>query len=339
MMISDVYFPRVNGVSTSISTFRRDLELLGCDSMLLAPRYPKERDDGLHHYAPWLPKSALQKSARFLSRAQCNSVDRVIAPSDAMAHGLRAYRIRKPIDVVPTGLDLRDFAGGDGLRFRALHGIAPTRPVMLHVGRVAHEKNIGFIVDVVGTIRLAVPDVLLIIAGEGPATRSLRRQAAERGLNDHVLFLGYLDRSAALLDCYRGADVLVFASSTETQGLVPLEAMAVGTPVVSTAVLGTAAIVGPGRGALAVPEDIDAFAQAVIDVLRSLPLREALSREARAYVAECWSSYAMAGRLVAVYEQLAAMRTEVSCRAATRQPDGERPGPAWNSAAKRRNDG
>ena len=376
LMLSDVYFPRVNGVSTSISTFRHDLELLGCDSVLVAPQYAQRREDeagilrirsryipfdpedrmmsaaaaaaacaelgikfdvvhiqtpfvahkvGLdvakrlgcgtvetyhtyfeqyfHHYVRWLPKGVLQRSARTLSRAQCNAVDRVIAPSDAMARLLRDYGVMTPIDVVPTGLDMKDFEGGDGVRFRAEGSISPDRPVMLHVGRVAHEKNIGFVLEVLGRVRTVVPDVLLVVAGEGPAHGWLRREVAQRGLGEHVMFVGYLDRRTALLDCYRSADVLVFASKTETQGLVPLEAMAIGTPVVSTAVLGTAEVIGPGRGAIAAREDIDEFARAVIDVLRSPSLRETLSQEARRYVAECWSSAAMARRLIAIYEE------------------------------------
>ena len=71
-------------------------------------------------------------------------------------------------------------------------------------------------------------------------------------------FAGYLERDAALLDCYAAADVFVFASRTETQGLVLLEAMAQGAPVVSTAELGTRSILLPGSGALVVPEERDA---------------------------------------------------------------------------------
>ena len=73
---------------------------------------------------------------------------------------------------------------------------------------------------------------------------------SELGLTDSVRFVGYLDRAEALLDCYRAADVFVFASRTETQGLVLLEAMTLGLPVVSTSVMGTRDILDPGKGAL-----------------------------------------------------------------------------------------
>jgi hypothetical protein len=77
-----------------------------------------------------------------------------------------------------------------------------------------------------------VPDILLVIAGEGPAMAiSRRRRSPSAGLQARVQFIGYLDRQSELPDCYAAADVFVFASRTETQGLVLLEAMAAGLPV------------------------------------------------------------------------------------------------------------
>jgi glycosyltransferase involved in cell wall biosynthesis len=378
LLISDVYFPRVNGVSTSIQTFRRDLAAFGCESWLVAPRYPQAWQDdervlrqpsryvlfdpedrmmvgsaaraacaGLadrvdvvhvqtpfiahrvgvraaraagrkvvetyhtffeeyfHHYLPLVPRAWLQGLARAISRRQCNAVDTVIAPSRQMAAVLGDYGVTTPINVIPTGLDLAEFAGGDGARFRREHGIDAARPVMLLVGRVAHEKNIRFILQVLAAVRAALPDVLLVIAGEGPALRSLEREIRADGLGANVLWVGYLDRRGALLDCYRAANVFVFASRTETQGLVLLEALALGVPVVSTAVLGTKEVLDQARGAIVVDEDRDRFARAVLDVLRTPDLQRSLGRVGAEYVAARWSSKEMARRLAQLYAEVA----------------------------------
>jgi 1,2-diacylglycerol 3-alpha-glucosyltransferase len=374
LMISDVYFPRVNGVSTSIQTFRRDLAALGCDSWLVAPSYPGTPADApgvlrqpsrylvfdpedrmmkataaraaclalrdrvdvvhvqtpfvahwvgldvarelakktvetyhtffeeyLHHYLPLLPRGIARAFARTVSRRQCNAVDAVVAPSRQLADVLAGYGVTAPIEVIPTGLDLGDFAGGDGAKFRAQHGIEPGRPVMLVVGRVAYEKNLDFLLRVLAAVRDSVADALLVIAGEGPALPSLRRAVGRAGLERNVLFVGYLDRGTDLRDCYKAADVFVFASRTETQGLVLLESLALGVPVVSTAVLGTKEVLHEARGALVVREELAEFAAAVTRVLTQPALRAELAKDAREFVAARWSSAEMARRLLELY--------------------------------------
>jgi len=377
LFVSDVYFPRVNGVSTSIRTFRDDLAQAGVDTHLVAPAYPagagaepgitrvsaagvpgdpEDRrmgwralrralaalDDGsfdlvhihtpfvahyagvrcaraagipciatyhtffeeyLHHYLPVLPRPLGRFLARHFTRSQCAQVNALIAPSEPMRAVLTEYGVRTPIHVLPTGLAADRFRPGDGAGFRARAGIAADRPLMTYIGRVAHEKNIGFLVQMFARVLESVPQALLVIAGEGPARAALRAQVGALGLTDQVHFAGYLDRETSLLDCYAAADAFVFASRTETQGLVLLEAMAQGTPVVSTAELGTRSILVPGSGALVVPEECAAFAAAVVRVLGDPGLREGLGARGRAY-ARTWSSAQMARRLAAIYCEL-----------------------------------
>ena len=392
LYVSDVYFPRVNGVSTSIQTFRRELERLGHASTLLAPEYPaafrdeagvvrvpsrylpldpedramrlgdlrraeraleRERFDLVHvqtpflahysglrlarslrvpciatyhtlfeeylfHYVRFAPRAWLRAVARRFSRGQCNALDAVVVPSTAMRETLARYGVTAPTEIVPTGIPLSEFAGGDGARFRVRRGIAPDRPMLLYVGRVAFEKNIGFLLRMLARVHAERPDALLVICGEGPAERSLHRLAAALGVASSVLFAGYLDRASTLLDCYRAADAFVFASRTETQGLVLLESMALGVPVVSTAVMGTRDIVGPGRGALVALDDEADFAAKVLELLRDRGLRERLGREARAYAAE-WSAPATARRMVMLYRTVLARRADGTAARAGRR--------------------
>ncbi len=386
LFVSDVYFPRVNGVSTSIRTFREDLASLGVDTCLVAPSYdppggrgaalepaadepgvlrvpaakvpldPEDRRMGwraltrildglaagrfdlvhihtpfiahyagvrfaqqaeipaiatyhtffeeyLHHYVPLVPRPLARFLARSFTRSQCAAVQALIAPSEPMRAVLAGYGVTTPIHVVPTGLGADRFRPGDGRAFRARAGIDARRPVVTYIGRVAHEKNIGFLLRMFRELLRSVPGALLVIAGEGPAREALRRQAVDLGLEEHVHFAGYLERDSALLDCYAAADVFVFASRTETQGLVLLEAMAQGTPVVSTARLGTGSILVPASGALVVPEEEGPFAAAVARVLGDASLRRDLGAHGLAYARQ-WSSAAMARRLAELYAEL-----------------------------------
>jgi 1,2-diacylglycerol 3-alpha-glucosyltransferase len=212
--------------------------------------------------------------------------------------------VTTPVHVVPTGLPADCFRSGEGRAFRERAGIAAETPLVTYIGRVAHEKNIGFLVEMFREVLRSVPAAVLVIAGEGPARNALHAQVAALGLESHVHFAGYLERAGALLDCYAAADAFVFASRTETQGLVLLEAMAQGAPVVSTAELGTRSILVPGSGALVVPEERAAFAAAVVRVLSDASLREGMAARGRAY-ARSWSASAMAQRLAQVYAPLA----------------------------------
>ena len=378
LFISDVYFPRVNGVSTSIRTFRQDLAAHGVETHLVAPRYeaapaaeepgvlrvpsagvprdPEDRrmrwgaltraldalapsafdlvhihtpfiahyagvrfarragipcvatyhtffEEYLHHYLPVLPRRVGRWLARSFTRSQCDDVRGLIAPSEPMRAVLLDYGVTTPIHVLPTGLPGDRFRAGDARAFRARAGLREDARLVTYIGRVAHEKNIGFLVQMFAEVRRRVPQAVLVIAGEGPARAALQQQVSSLGLTPHVHFAGYLDRDTVLLDCYAAADVFVFASRTETQGLVLLEAMAQGAPVVSTAELGTRSILVPGSGALVVPEEQEAFAAAVVRVLGDRELHQELSQRGRAY-ARSWSSSAMAGRLTELYGTL-----------------------------------
>jgi 1,2-diacylglycerol 3-alpha-glucosyltransferase len=148
------------------------------------------------------------------------------------------------------------------------------------------------------------PGAAFVVAGEGPALASCKAFVRSLGLAEHVRFVGYLSRERELLDCYRAGDLFVFSSKTETQGLVLLESMALGVPVVSTAHMGTADIVNPQRGAQVAPDDEGEFANIVLRLLEDAPRRAAMSAEARAYAAT-WSASAMADRLAGLHSEVA----------------------------------
>ncbi len=148
-----------------------------------------------------------------------------------------------------------------------------------------------------------------MIAGEGPALPHLRALVERLGLTDNICFVGYLARDSELLDCYRAGDVFVFASRTETQGLVLLEAMAQGTPVVSTAVMGTRDVLRDGVGALIAVEDADAFAAKVLQVLQDPHCRARLAATAPDY-AHSWSAARLAERMTDFYAAVIAQHQE-----------------------------
>ncbi len=385
-MLSDVYFPRINGVSTSIRTFARELVDRGHTVSLVAPAYADEHDrrhhgegfevlrvpsreiffdpedrlkkgsairallpslaaqswDAIHihtpfrahgmgvrlarltgvptvetyhtffeeyvaHYLPWFPRGATRLAARALSRRLCHEVDHLIVPSSQMVGVLDRYGIRTPSTVIPTGIHLDEFRGGDGVAFRARHDIRPDQPTIVTVSRLAQEKNIAFLLRVAQRLVGDFPDLCFVIAGEGPDAPRLKQLALELGIATNVRFFGNLDRRTILLDCYRAGDVFVFASPTETQGLVLAEAMALGVPIVSTAVMGTAMVLEGTRSARISREDEVHFAEQVAALLRDPTARAALSA-AGPEDAQRWSAPVLMQQVESLYAGLSAGR-------------------------------
>ncbi len=146
--------------------------------------------------------------------------------------------------------------------------------------------------------------MLLLVTGEGPAQASLHALSKELKLQDNIQFIGYLDRHTELNACYKAADVFVFSSKSETQGLVLLEAMAQGVPVVAIAELGTKSILIEGEGAMIAPENEAAFADKVFGLLSDANKRAALGELARNYAKERWTSAKQAERMVKFYKAM-----------------------------------
>lgn len=378
LFISDVYFPRINGVSTSIRTFVLQMQNLGHEVHLIAPDYdvvtedeawikriparsiyfdPEDKlmkygeamkllpaleqekydiihvhtpfvahylglklatqlkitcietyhtffEDYLHHYLPWMPKSIARGMARMISKRQCNAVDAIVAPSNPMLDVLRKYGVSVASEVIPTGLQDNSFAAADGKAFRLQYGIAIDRPMLLYVGRVAFEKNIDFLLKMTKLLVEKRPDILLVVTGEGPAEGSLHKLAKTLDIEKNVQFIGYLDRIKELNACYESADIFVFASKSETQGLVILEAMAQSTPVVAIAELGTASILIEGKGALIAPDDTVKFAERVHQLLLNPEHRFELGNRAKSYALDKWTAKLQAQRMIKFYEQV-----------------------------------
>ncbi len=243
--------------------------------------------DQYTHYVPG-DSQALKRFAIDLVTGYCNLCDAVIAPSRAVRRLLETRGVRAPIAVIPTGIETRLFAGGDGPGFRRRFGIPERAFVVGHVGRLAPEKNLGFLTEAVARFLEARPDAYFLLVGAGPAAPDIRAHLEEAGLGARLVATGVLGQPA-LAAAYRAMDVFAFASRTETQGMVLGEAMAAGVPVVALLATGAEELVADGQnGRLLRREDGERYAQALAWIADQEPaarraLGEAARRAARAY--------------------------------------------------------
>jgi glycosyltransferase involved in cell wall biosynthesis len=266
----------------------------------------------IHHYHTlfteyryYLPRPIRpsRQMAERVSAAFCNRCEAIVAPSRPMKEELESYGITRPIYALPFGVDEREFAQRIDWDARRELGIPEDEPLLLHSGRLAREKNIGFLLRAFQEMLQEKKNLWLVLTSGGPERAALERYAAELGVKDRVIFTGYLSREQ-LIELYREADLFIFASKTETQGLVLVEAMAAGTPVVALGERGVLEVVQDGINGLLAPEEERAYARVVLELLQDRERLEELSRGAREYAHETSAQRAVE-RLLEIYAQFA----------------------------------
>ena len=217
------------------------------------------------HYIP-RPIRPTVHAAEAYSALLCNRCTAVTAPTEAIKSELVRYGVRRPISVIPLGPHLPLFDRPACWSPREALGLAPETRLLLYAGRLAAEKNLLFLLRGFARIRRRLCEAVLVVAGDGPLREAMEREADRLGIGGAVRFVGFLDHPR-LVDMYRAADLFLFASKTETQGLVLVEAMAGGTPAVAIGALGVVDVVRNGVNGYLVSEDEAQFAEAAVVAL------------------------------------------------------------------------
>ncbi|QJE97766.1 glycosyltransferase [Luteolibacter luteus] len=255
------------------------------------------------HYVP-LDSLALKRMAIQLATEYCNLCDQVIAPSDSIAKLLHDRMVITPIRSIPTGIDTENFAAGDGPRFRQSAGIPLEARVIGHVGRLAREKNLIFLCEAVALRLKGDPQSLFLVVGDGDAREEMVGIFEKAGCGKQVHFAGKKS-GQELADAYAAMDWFVFASQTETQGIVLAEAMAAGKPVVALDGPGVREIVEDGANGILLRADAPAeeFASALEMLMADEVFSGACSERARES-AEIYTTDHCARQMIRCYEEL-----------------------------------
>jgi glycosyltransferase involved in cell wall biosynthesis len=239
---------------------------------------------------------------------------RVIVPTSQIDLRVRAYEPGTQTFLLPTGIDPKIFEHDkekcDAFRekLEVLFPLLKGKRILLFAGRVVKEKNIGFLLNILPEILAKHPDVILLIVGNGPDQSSIREDARKKGIEDNCVFTGYFDRNDLAL-VYAISEIFVFPSLTDTQGLVTLEAMLSGIPVVAIGALGTLTVMGGDKGGFMVKDDPVEFTGRVIELLDDPELRRRKSLEGKEH-ARLWSIDELTKKLITIYESTAAAYTE-----------------------------
>jgi 1,2-diacylglycerol 3-alpha-glucosyltransferase len=255
------------------------------------------------HYVPLrrplVEAAALRLSSRFAARA-----DAVIAPSALIRDQLRARGVTVPIAIVPTGVDLVRFRPADRAAARQALGLPPRDPLVLYVGRLDREKSVDRVLLAFDRLAGTLGRAHLWLVGQGKEAEALSRMTTHLAAGDRVHFAGVRSHEG-LATWYQAADLFLFASETETQGLVLAEAAACALPAVAVAAPGCDEVVRDGETGILTKADPAALAEAAIGLLLDADRRAAMGARARQVAEQSFDVTQQIGRTLEVYESLA----------------------------------
>lgn len=259
------------------------------------------------HYFPYLPARWMKWVNKALTRWMCGRCRLIIAPTPAIKAVLEGYGAKSRIEVLPTGLNAEVFVKS-GAR-KADYGVDEDALLLSCAGRTGREKKMDLLIEALAQVDAKLPKWMLIIAGDGPERARLQQQIERLGLKDKVRILGYIPR-AKVLDLMEASDLFTFPSVTETQGMVVIEAMGRGTPVLAADAMGVGhtmrkadAVAGDARGGwLAKAGDVDDYARLLVQVLNDKALRDSKIAEAEALSRE-YAAEAINAKLAGFYRE------------------------------------
>ena len=269
-------------------------------------------EDYVDGYIKFMPVYPAKKIAKEFIKFYLKRANILIAPTVNIANVIKSYGIERDAKILPTGipqaLDVKKL-NVRPLFFNQLHTLLPRvqkKHVLLYVGRVVKEKNLDFLFPVLAEVKKTFKDTVLVFVGGGPELDNLKEKAKKTGYARDIVFAGYRSREE-LAYFYSVTDVFVFPSKTETQGLVTLEAMMAGVPVVAIGERGTLDVMKGDNGGFMVKEDVNEFSQRVLELLKDKELYAEKSNEAKKWASQ-WSLDTLTEKLVTYYEEALAIR-------------------------------
>ncbi len=264
----------------------------------LVHTYHTVYEDFTHYFCP--NQAMGKRVAKVLSKQILTDTHTVIVPSEKIKTMLTRYGVEKPIHVIPSGIDVDRYLASksDGrIGLRESLGISPAECVLLFVGRLAKEKNIE---ELFAFLKNTDPTQRMLIVGDGPYRNDLENIARQMGVWERLIFTGMVLPSQ-IPDYYAAGDIFVSASSSETQGLTYIEAMASGLPLLCRADDCLNGVISNGVNGLLYHTESE-FLQHLHTLKNDFAFRNQIGIMARQSVQKRYSVQAFAASCVNVYE-------------------------------------
>ena len=236
------------------------------------------------HYIPFIPKSISQKYIIRKTSTYSNKCDVVIVPSISIKELLLDHEVKAPIEIIPSGINIKKFSKCKGKKddIREKYGINPEDVVIITASRITKEKNIPFLIKSFLLIKKSCENSKFIIVGDGAAKKNLKKLTHKLDVYKDVFFTGLIKKEE-IISLFQASDVFIFSSLTETQGIVVIEAMTSGLPVVAIKSNGIEDIIQNGENGILTENSVDEFSKSVIGIINDKDIRDKLSNQAQVY--------------------------------------------------------
>ena len=254
------------------------------------------------HYIPIVPQPLVKKIIVRHLRWYYDQCDAVAVPSTPVADLLRSYGVKRPIEVIQTGVD-QIALSQDGHRrdIRAKWGIPQDARLIIYAGRLAREKNLGLLFSAFAELSPKFPDARLMLVGGGPAARECKAEIARLGLTEKVVFTGFRPRTEIQPICQAG-EVFAFPSRTDTQAVVVCEALCAGLPCVAVRDGGTPEVIRDGVDGFLTSNSREEFTARLGQLMANQDLRQGMSAEALSGASR-FSEAGMVESFIGLYER------------------------------------
>lgn len=259
--------------------------------------------DKYAHFFPIIPPKLSAGWAIRNARDYANRCDWVVVPTSSVKSIIENWGVtNKNIEIIPTGVEEIAYADPDGERIRKKFGIKNEEVLLLLISRLTEEKNVEFLFQAVIPILRKNSRVKFLAAGDGDLVSRLKKMSEESGIGERIFFEGIVPKDE-IKNYYAAGDIFVYASKSETQGMILTEAMYSGLPIVTVRATGAEDIILDGETGFLVSENEAEFVAAAEKLIADENLRKRFSEDAKRVAREKYTSSICAEKMWEVYKK------------------------------------
>ncbi len=254
------------------------------------------------HYIPLVPRSLVTYFARTQPIDYANKCDAVVAPSESLRKILIQRGLKVPCWVIPSGVDIDKFQKADGKEIREKLKLKAGEVLLMSLCRISSEKNIILLLDAVELILHRNESVRFLLVGGGHQEDEVRQKIKKSSVANRIEFLGAVPMDE-VPKYYKAADLFIYASLTETQGMVVTEAMSAGLPIVAVGAGGIYEAVHSGKNGYLTENDAVKLSRKTLELIEDEGKRRAFSRESLK-ISQNFSIEKTSSKMICLYEKV-----------------------------------